>query len=157
MIKLTGKGASLGMAEGAVCFYRKEKEVLDEQTNHVASEEEKKLTDALEKVRTVLEGECEIAEKEIGKEEADVFMIHRMMLDDADFLSAMQERVAEGYSAAYAADSAAKALAEVLIATGDSYMKERASDLLEVGERLVYALIGKEKHFVATCLKTIFS
>lgn len=150
MIKLTGKGASLGMAEGAVCFYRKEKEVLDEQTNHVASEEEKKLTDALEKVRTVLEGECEIAEKEIGKEEADVFMIHRMMLDDADFLSAMQERVAEGYSAAYAADSAAKALAEVLIATGDSYMKERASDLLEVGERLVYALIGKEKHFVAT-------
>ena len=111
MIKLTGKGASLGMAEGAVCFYRKEKEVLDEQTNHVASEEEKKLADALEKVRSVLEGEREIAEKEIGKEEADVFMIHRMMLDDADFLSAMQERVAEGYSAAYAADSAAKALA----------------------------------------------
>ena len=145
MIKLTGKGASLGMAEGTVCFYRKEKEVIDSRAVYRFDEEEKKLAAALEKVKTTLENEKNIAAKTIGKEEADVFMIHRMMLDDADFLSAIREKLAEGYAAAYAADSAAKALAEVLVATGDTYMKERASDLLEVGERLVYALIGKER------------
>jgi len=149
MIKLTGKGASLGMAEGAVCFYRKEKETLDAQTIYQASEEEAKLKTALEKVKTVLENEREIAAETVGKEEADVFMIHRMMLDDADFLSAIRERIIEGHAAAYAADAAAKSLAEMLIATQDAYMKERAADLLEVGERLVYALIGKERSLLS--------
>jgi len=145
MIKLTGKGASFGMAEGVICFYRKETELLDERTNYRAREEEEALLLAVERVKDILSAEEEIAEKTIGKEEAEVFMIHRMMLEDEDFLSAMREKVSLGHSAAFAADSAAKSLAEKLVATNDDYMKERASDLLEVGERLVFSIVGKER------------
>lgn len=145
MIKLTGKGASFGMAEGSVCFYRKEKESLDERATYRAREEEEVLFDAVERVKQILTAEEEIAEKTIGKEESEVFMIHRMMLEDADFLAAMREKTAQGHSAAFAAESAAKSLAEQLIATQDAYMKERAADLLEVGERLVFSIVGKER------------
>ena len=145
MNKLTGKGASFGMAEGVISFYRKEKEVLDEKTTYRAQEEEKALFSAVERVKDILAAEEEIAEKTIGKEEAEVFMIHRMMLEDADFLSAMREKIALGHSAAYAADSAAKSLADRLVETGDAYMKERAADLLEVGERLVFSIVGKNR------------
>ena len=85
MIKLTGKGASFGMAEGTVSFYRKEKEVPDEKTTYRAHEEETVLFSAVERVKGILFAEEEIAEKTIGKEEAEVFMIHRMMLEDADY------------------------------------------------------------------------
>lgn len=148
MIRLTGKGASLGMAEGGVFFYRKEKEKLDPQKNYSAFTEDRKLADALEKVKATLARERELAERTLGKEEAELFAVHGMMLDDADFLCAIRKYTAEGHSAAYAADSAAALLADALIATGDSYMKERASDLLELGERLVYALLGKEKNLL---------
>lgn len=145
MIKLNGKGASFGMAEGVIVFYRKEKESLDANAVYRASEEERVLSSALVRVREILTCEEEIAAKTIGKEEAEVFMIHRMMLDDADFLAAMREKISLGHSAAFAAESAAKSLAERLIATNDAYMKERAGDLLELGERLVFSIVGKER------------
>lgn len=145
MIKLTGKGASFGMAEGVIGFYCKEKESIDEKATYRACEEEERLFAAVERVKDILSCEEEIAEKTVGKKEAEVFMIHRMMLEDDDFLFAMREKILLGHSAAYAADFAAKSLAEKLIATEDAYMKERASDLLEVGERLVFSIVGKER------------
>ena len=150
MIKLTGKGASLGMAEGVALFYRKEKASLDAHADYHADEEEVKFNTAVAAVKEILENETKIAEQTLGKEEAEVFAIHRMMLDDADFLFAIGDLIQKGHSAAYAAEEASKMLAEQLIATGDSYMKERAADLLELGERLVCALVGKEKRVIDT-------
>ena len=155
MIKLTGKGASFGVAEGVICFYRKEKESLDEKTSYSTCEEESLLFSAVERVKEILIAEEEIAIKTIGKEEAEVFMIHRMMLEDADFLSAMREKLSLGHSAAYAASSAAKSLADILTATNDAYMKERAADLLEVGERLVFAIVGKERSILPDNVKDV--
>ena len=150
MIKLYGKGASIGMAEGEIVFYRKEKESLDASAVYRANEEERVLSSAIARVKEILICEEETAAKTIGKEEAEVFMIHRMMLEDDDFLSAMREKIARGHSAAFAAESAAKGLAEQLIATSDAYMKERASDLLELGERLVFSIVGKERSALPT-------
>ena len=145
MIKLKGKSASKGRVEGEVYFYRKEKTTLDKRPIYLEGEESEKLKGAIQTVKETLETERISAEKTLGKEEADLFLIHSMLLDDADFVGEMQSKIKEGFAAAYAADYASKALAERLSFSCDDYMKERAADLLEIGERLVFALIGKKR------------
>lgn len=74
---------------------------------------------------------------------AQVFDIHRMMLDDPDFCDGIVEGLEMGVNAEYAVRQTADTLAAMFRAMeGDEYMQARAADVEDVASRLIRILKG---------------
>lgn len=73
---------------------------------------------------------------------AQVFDIHRMMLEDPDLIDGIDELLDEGCNAEYAVRETANTLAAMFKAMDDEYMQARAADVTDVGNRLIRVLKG---------------
>ena len=74
---------------------------------------------------------------------AQVFDIHRMMLDDPDFCEGVGDALDQGASAEWAVQQTADGLAAMFQAMeGDEYMQARAADVRDVASRLIRILKG---------------
>lgn len=85
--------------------------------------------------------------RSIGGENARLFEIHRMMLDDPDLVEAITARITnDRCNAEYAVEQAGLSLARSFAALEDGYMKARAADIRDVTRRLVRILQGGGEH-----------
>lgn len=78
-----------------------------------------------------------------GKQEAEIFVMHRLLLDDATIAGDARQRIAERHEPAEAAwyaviDQAAESFRQL----PEGYMRERAADLVDVGARVLRLLTG---------------
>ena len=73
---------------------------------------------------------------------AQVFDIHRMMLEDPDLIDGIDELLDKGFNAEYAVRETADSLAAMFKAMDDEYMQARAADVTDVGNRLIRVLKG---------------
>ena len=74
---------------------------------------------------------------------AQVFDIHRMMLDDPDFCDGIEDGIGAGHCAEFAVQQTADMLAGMFLAMeGDEYMQARAADVRDVAGRLIRILKG---------------
>ena len=74
---------------------------------------------------------------------AQVFDIHRMMLDDPDFCDGIEDGISAGHCAEFAVQQTADTLAGMFLAMeGDEYMQARAADVRDVAGRLIRVLKG---------------
>ncbi len=80
----------------------------------------------------------------LGEEEAQLFLSHKLMAEDLDFEDLVKEGISNKETAEKAVLDASKQLSSMFEAMDDSYMKERAKDVLEVGNKLVDCLSNKE-------------
>ncbi len=80
----------------------------------------------------------------LGEEEAQLFLSHKLMAEDLDFEDLVREGISNKEPAEKAVLEASKQLSSMFEAMDDSYMKERAKDVLEVGDKLVDCLSNKE-------------
>ncbi|QBE62743.1 phosphoenolpyruvate--protein phosphotransferase [Pseudoduganella lutea] len=71
---------------------------------------------------------------------ADIFAVHRVLLEDPVLLDAAREHVSFGKSAGYAWRSAIRAQAGVLARLDDPLLAGRAADLRDVEQRVLHAL-----------------
>lgn len=84
--------------------------------------------------------------KEGGEENAAIFEVHQMMLEDEDYLDAIHsmvqtEHVNAEYAVAVTGDNFSKMFANM----DDDYMKARAADVKDISHRLVQILKGQEE------------
>lgn len=80
---------------------------------------------------------------ETDEDVAQVFDIHRMMLDDDDFREGVDGAISAGASAEWAVRQTADGLAAMFQAMeGDEYMQARAADVQDVAGRLIRILKG---------------
>jgi phosphoenolpyruvate-protein phosphotransferase len=80
----------------------------------------------------------------IGREEAAVFEAHRLFLQDPDLLSRVRQMIEEEcLNAEAAVHDAFVAYVEVLEAMDDDYFRTRATDVRDVGRRLIHCLLGE--------------
>lgn len=80
-----------------------------------------------------------------GEENAAIFEIHQMMLDDADYLESINDFIQkEKYNAAYAVSKTSEKFADLFSQMEDDYMKARAADVQDISNRLIRILCGKE-------------
>lgn len=78
-----------------------------------------------------------------GKQEAEIFVMHRLLLDDATIAGAARQRIAERREPAEAAWYAvASEAAESFRQLPEGYMRERAADIVDVGARVLRLLTG---------------
>lgn len=143
----TGKGrcACAGITFGKV-LHIKTPEVVASDRDCLSVDQELELFEgALSKAATELDRLIEKAREEIGDEQAEIFEIHRMMLEDPDICDNIRDRIKKGgINAADAAVSVGKEQAADFEALDDPYMRERAADVKDVTGRIARILRGGE-------------
>ncbi len=144
MNKFTGKPASPGIAIGHVIFIPSKRPELKRSITAPDAEVERYL-DAVDQAMKELE-ELELHSTEpLGKENAALFSVHKMMLEDDEFrenvLTVIQN---DRLCAEYAIDQASANIAAIFSEMDDEYMKARAADILDISDRLIRILSGRQ-------------
>lgn len=143
MVTLTGKSVCGGIAFGKIYIYsRKEKKI---KRVHVESAENEitRFEAAIAEAKDELEHLYEESVSKVGKENAMIFRIHQMMLEDDDFIEAIKNIIADQtINAEVAIAQTCDNFVDMFENMADSYMRERSADVKDVSERLIRILSG---------------
>ncbi len=87
----------------------------------------------------------------VGEEEAAIFEVHQMMLEDEDYLEAIYTSIREEkMNAAYAVLQAGNTFSEMFAAIDDAYMQARAVDVKDISQRVIRILTGANTNALST-------
>ncbi len=142
MKEYTGKSACGGIAVGEIAVYKPAAQAVRRKTEN-PEDEVRRFRAARAEAENRLDRLYEKALKEVGKENAEIFEIHKMMLEDADFSDSIEETIrSQGVNAEFAVQSAGDKMAGMFSAMDDEYMRGRAADVKDIAARLVEILSG---------------
>ncbi len=142
----TGKSILGGVAIGPLRVYRKEETQTAAASALTAEEELARFDAAREKAKEQLRALYDKALEEVGEENAAIFEIHEMMLEDDDYIDAVKSIVEnQGATAEYAVATTGDNFAAAFADMEDAYMKARATDVRDVSGRVVNILSGTEE------------
>ena len=140
MITLTGKSVFGGVEIGKIAFYKRNnrqvKRVRVQDTDAEVARFESAKAEAVGQLQALYEK----AMKDVGEENAMIFEIHQMMLEDLDYLESIHHAVA----------TTADNFAAMFAAMDDAYMQGRAADVKDVSERVLNILSGVDNKMFST-------
>lgn len=144
MIKYTGKGVYGAVAIGKISVFNREEIKVrritesDPKTEIARFEKAKQISS--EQLRKIYEK----ALVEVGEKDAEIFEIHRMMLEDEDYNEEIYKIIrVESVNAEYAVAVAADKFADMFSAMDDEYMQARAADVRDISNRIIACINGK--------------
>ena len=143
MTSLKGKSASPGIAIGRALVLTSA--VLDTRKRRVDSVDTElaRFTAAIARARTELQAVHARAGKELGADDAAIFEAHLMVLDDPELVEGVTGLVrAEQINAEAAVETIIAQFVATFQAMENEYLRERASDVRDVGNRILRALTG---------------
>ncbi len=141
MVKYQGKGVYGAIAIGKALKWKCEDVQVKREKIEDAAKELKRLRIAINKAMEQLENIYEKALEEVGEANAQIFEIHRMMLEDDDYNDAIVEMIqGQNVNAEYAVAVTADNFAEMFSVMDDSYMQARAADVRDISNRLILCL-----------------
>lgn len=139
-----GKSVYKGIAMGPVVVLRKNDYQVKRTRIEDAQAEIARVDEALKCSQEQLQKLYDKALKEVGEASAAIFEVHQMMLEDEDYLEAIQNMIrTESVNAEYATAVTGDNFAEMFASMDDDYMKARAADIKDISERLVRNLSGQ--------------
>ena len=140
-----GKSVYKGIAMGPVVVLKKNDYQVKRTRIEDPDAEAKRVTEAVAKSQEQLGRLYDKAVKEVGEASAAIFEVHQMMIEDEDYLEAIQNMIqTEQVNAEYAVAVTGDNFAEMFAAMDDDYMKARSADIKDISERLVRNLSGQE-------------
>ena len=145
MKRLTGIGASEGVAIGKVLLFTEEEMIIPEvkDENSTIEAELTKLEDGLKKSKTQLIAIREKVKEKMGEDKAAIFDGHILLLEDEDLIMEVEDKIkGEGLPAAKALHDGINEYCEMISKLDDPYLRERAADLQDIGKRWVKNLLG---------------
>lgn len=143
-----GKSVYKGIAMGPVYVFRKKCSRVKRRTIENTEEELERLKQALTAAEKELSELYSKALVQVGEVSAAIFDVHRMMLEDEDYLDAIRNMIRiEQVNAEYAVTMTGDNFSEMFSAMEDDYMKARAADILDVSARLVRNLNGDSENY----------
>lgn len=145
MILLEGVAASPGIAIGKSLLKKEEKIKIDKKniSNDQIENEIQKLHKALNKSKKSLKKLKEETAENLGEEQAEIFTAHLMILDDPEVIPLFEDKIKNNKINAEAAVKAViDEFSAVFTAMEDQYLKERGSDIKDVGMRIIKNLLG---------------
>ena len=139
-----GKSVYKGIAMGPVVVLRKNDYQVKRTRIEDAEAEAARVDVALKDSQEQLQKLYDKAVKEVGEASAAIFEVHQMMLEDEDYLEAIQSMIrTEQVNAEYAVAVTGDNFAEMFASMDDDYMKARSADIKDISERLVRNLSGQ--------------
>lgn len=143
MVVCQGKSVLKGIAIGKIYLYEKQEYVLEQKQVADAEAEVARFEAAKETAIGQLDDLYEKALEEAGEEQAMIFDVHKMMLDDGDYLDAITGLIqSEKVNAEYAVHTTGEQFAAVFASMDDDYMKARSADVKDISGRVIRILAG---------------
>ena len=140
-----GKSVYKGIAMGPIVVLKKNDYQVKRTRIEDPEAEVKRVDTALEKSKEQLQKLYDKAVREVGEASAAIFEVHQMMLEDDDYLEAIQNTIrTEQVNAEYAVATTGDNFAAMFASMDDDYMKARSVDIKDISERLVRNLSGQE-------------
>ncbi len=138
-----GKSVFSGIAIGRIYVYEKgEQQVRRTKVDDIQKEKDR-YRKASETAMEQLKQLYEKALNEVGEENAAVFEVHQMMLEDDDFVESVESIIeTQGVNAEYAVAVTGDNFSQMFAAMDDDYMRGRAADVKDISERLITVLSG---------------
>ncbi len=146
MLKFSGKSVFKGIAMGKVVVLKKNDSPVKRDKIEDADAEMARVQTALAQAKEQLGRLYDKALREVGEENAAIFEVHQMLLEDEDYLQAIENTIrTEMVNAEFAAATAGDNFAEIFAGMDDEYMQARAADIRDISNRLVNNLCGNEE------------
>lgn len=143
MKRLTGISASRGICIGpAYPFIRQELRV-ESYCVENAQDEIIRLNNAIDKAKEQISQIYQKALGESSKADAEIFQAHRMILEDPELLKEVKAKIEKDSTCAeFAMMITAQSFSDMMAAMQDEYFKARATDIMDVGNRVLRILLG---------------
>lgn len=139
-----GKSVYKGIAMGPIVVLKKNDYQVKRTRIEDIEAEVKRVDEALKASQEQLQKLYDKAVREVGEASAAIFEVHQMMLEDEDYLEAIQNMIrTEQVNAEYAVAVTGDNFAEMFASMDDDYMKARSADIKDISERLVRNLSGQ--------------
>lgn len=143
MLVLKGKSVNTGITIGPLAlFHRNTISTAERKIEDVAAEIDR-FQAAREAAIRQLQALYEKALAKVGEEQAAVFEVHQMMLEDDDYIDSIVGQIEEKQCNAEAAvENTAQQFATMFREMDDAYMQARAADVLDISRRVEQELCG---------------
>ncbi|SNS25522.1 phosphotransferase system, enzyme I, PtsI [Anaerovirgula multivorans] len=136
-----GIGASSGITIGKVLLL--EKEDIHIQRTTIENVEEEK--DKFKKAIDISKEQIEVIKSKAGEEQKSILDAHLMVLQDPELITSVEEKItSKKLNVEAALEDVLKTFISIFEAMDDEYMRERAADIKDVGQRAMMNLFGKE-------------
>ncbi|MBQ3104922.1 MAG: phosphoenolpyruvate--protein phosphotransferase [Lachnospiraceae bacterium] len=143
MKEFSGKSVVAGVAIGRIHIFRKQEYVLGKRSIEDTEREVTRFRDACEEAKQQLAQIYAAALKDVGEEHASIFSVHQMMLEDPDYLEAVETLIRrEKVNGEYAVTMTGKRFAELFSGMEDAYFQARSADILDISNRVIRILAG---------------
>ena len=145
MEKFEGKAIFKGVAIGRIMFYGKKENIVKRFKIEDTAAEIQRYDNARKESIEQLKKLHDDAVKKVGEENAAIFEVHAMLLEDDDFNDSVHnmienEEVNAEYATAVTGENFSKMFAEM----EDEYFKARSADMKDISERVISVLSGKD-------------
>lgn len=138
-----GKSVFGGIAIGKIYVYQKGEQQVRRIRADDTAQEKSRYRAASGEAMKQLQELYEKALQEVGEENAAVFEVHQMMLEDDDFVESVENIIdTQEVNAEYAVAVTGDNFAQMFAAMDDDYMRGRAADVKDISERLITVLSG---------------
>ena len=141
----TGKSILNGIAIGKIKYYNNNKVTITDNTIDNPEEEFARFENAVETAIEQLHALHDKAVDEVGAENAEIFEVHAMMLEDDDWRESVEEIIKEQKrNAEYAVHTTGENFATMFAEMEDAYMQARSTDMRDIANRVVNILAGAD-------------
>jgi len=143
MLTLKGKSVFSGISIGTLALFHRNTISTAVRPIDDAEAEVARFQKAREEAIGQLKDLYVKAVDKVGEEQAAVFEVHQMMLDDDDYVEGIETKIRdEKMNAEAAVDQTAQEFAEMFRSMEDAYMQARAADVLDISRRVEQQLCG---------------
>ena len=140
---LSGKPIMEQIVAGRLCFYRRLEPQVQLYTRGDWRQEVNRFHRAQQTAILELNTLYQRAFHQVGDTVASIFLIHGMLLEDHDYVETIRTLIqGQGATAEYAVQMAEISFSAAFAAMDSSYMRARASDIRDISQRVLRALMG---------------
>ena len=144
MLTYNGKSVYDGIAIGKLKFWKKDNAGIKCYRTNDSGAEFLRFKAALEEAKKQLDNLQKKAIEEVGEENAAIFEIHKLMLEDTDYIESVENIICnQELNAEYAVSVTCETFAAMFATMDDSYMQARAVDVKDISDRIIDILSKK--------------
>jgi phosphotransferase system enzyme I (PtsI) len=136
-----GKGVYGAVAIGKISIFKRRDTTVKRIHVSDTAAEKKRLEAAKEAATAQLQEIYDKALKEVGEQNAQIFEIHMMMIEDDDYNESIESIIdTQSVNAEYAVSVTADNFSEMFASMDDAYMQARSADVKDISNRIIACL-----------------
>ncbi len=148
MKHIKGIAASPGIVIGKAYVIDSEEMVIPQRVikESAIPKEITRFQDALTETRAEIQSIRDKISKELGKEHGEIFNAHLMVLEDRSIIEEVMERIKkEKHNTEFIFSQVLRRYVQSFLKIDDEYLRERVSDINDVGRRVMRHLVGDQR------------